>query len=183
MKWTPMSITIAALAGAGVLYFLKKKADGLTVAGVAASAAGAAIDAANGAIYGTVTTIGTGFGLPLTDQTKCEQARANGDTWGASLYCTAPQFGGYALGGLMDTAKGAVISIGEAIGIPATNQSKCEQAKAAGNKWDASFACSAGDFLGYVWDGMTGSDTQAAVSAYENTAQRATGAGGASGSW
>lgn len=170
MKWTPMTIALAAIAGAGVLYILKKKAEGLTVAGAAASAAGAAIDAADGAIYGTVTTIGTGFGLPLTDETKCAKAKAEGDTFGASLYCTAGAFGGYALGGLLDTAKGAVIGIGKAVGIPETNLSECEKAKRAGNTWDASFACSAGDFLSYVFSGTNGPSTEAAVQAYESGA-------------
>lgn len=64
--------------------------------------------------------------------------------------------------------EGGVVSIGEAVGIPQTNQTECDKARAEGRTWDASFACPAGDFLGYVWDKTTGS---------------ATSSGGASGSW
>jgi hypothetical protein len=37
-------------------------------------------------------------------------------------------------------------------GIPETNLSECEKAKTEGRTWDASFACPAGDFIGYLWD-------------------------------
>lgn len=46
---------------------------------------------------------------------------------------------------------GGVIAIGERIGIPPTNMSECERAKAEGRTWDASFACPAVDFLKYLW--------------------------------
>ncbi|HEY0955908.1 MAG TPA: hypothetical protein VGE36_14185 [Roseateles sp.] len=47
---------------------------------------------------------------------------------------------------------GTVTGIGEVIGIPKTNMTECERAKAEGRTWDASFACPAGDFLRYVWN-------------------------------
>jgi hypothetical protein len=50
-----------------------------------------------------------------------------------------------------DVATGTVIGIGQVVGIPKTNMSECERAKAEGRTWDASFACSAGDFLKYVF--------------------------------
>ena len=46
---------------------------------------------------------------------------------------------------------GAVVGIGERVGIPATSMTECERAKSEGRTWDASFACPAGDFLRYVW--------------------------------
>jgi hypothetical protein len=46
---------------------------------------------------------------------------------------------------------GAVVRIGEKVGIPATNLTECDKAKAEGRTWDASFACPAGDFLKYLW--------------------------------
>lgn len=46
---------------------------------------------------------------------------------------------------------GAVVAIGEGVGIPATNLTECERAKLEGRTWDASFACPAGDFIGYLW--------------------------------
>lgn len=47
---------------------------------------------------------------------------------------------------------GAVVGVGEKVGIPATNQTECERAKAEGRTWDASFACPAGDFIGYLFN-------------------------------
>lgn len=46
---------------------------------------------------------------------------------------------------------GAVVGIGQGVGIPATNLTECEKAKAEGRTWDASFACPAKDFLTYLW--------------------------------
>lgn len=46
---------------------------------------------------------------------------------------------------------GTVTGIGQAVGIPETNLTECERAKAEGRTWDASFACPAGDFLSYLW--------------------------------
>ena len=48
---------------------------------------------------------------------------------------------------------GAVVGIGQAVGVPPTNLTACQRAKAEGRTWDASFDCSAGDFLGYVFGG------------------------------
>jgi hypothetical protein len=42
---------------------------------------------------------------------------------------------------------GVVENIGLAVGIPRTNMTECERAKAEGRWWDASFACPAGDFI------------------------------------
>lgn len=57
-------------------------------------------------------------------------------------------------GALVDAASGAatgtVLGIGDAIGVPRTNMSQCEQDKAAGRTYDASFSCPAGDFIGYL---------------------------------
>lgn len=47
---------------------------------------------------------------------------------------------------------GAVTTVGEAVGIPQTNLTECERAKAEGRTWDASFACPARDFLSYVFN-------------------------------
>lgn len=50
-----------------------------------------------------------------------------------------------------DVAAGAVVGIGEIVGVPATNMTECEKAKADGRKLDASFACPAGDYLGWLF--------------------------------
>lgn len=44
-----------------------------------------------------------------------------------------------------------VLAAGDLLGIPRTNMTECEKAKREGRTWDASFACPAGDFLGYVF--------------------------------
>jgi hypothetical protein len=49
------------------------------------------------------------------------------------------------------TVSWPVLTAGDALGVPRTNMTECEKAKAEGRTWDASFACPAGDFLGYVF--------------------------------
>ncbi|AMP00153.1 hypothetical protein CAter10_2507 [Collimonas arenae] len=47
-------------------------------------------------------------------------------------------------------ATGTVLGVGDALGVPRTNQTQCQQDIAAGKTWDASFSCPAGDFLSYL---------------------------------
>jgi len=54
--------------------------------------------------------------------------------------------------GAVAAAGGVVLGIGDGIGVPRTNMTECERAKAEGRTWDASFACPAGDFLSYVFN-------------------------------
>lgn len=54
---------------------------------------------------------------------------------------------------VVDLGAGAVLGVGDAIGIPRTDKTKCQQAIEAGDWWAASFDCPAGDFLGAVIDG------------------------------
>lgn len=54
---------------------------------------------------------------------------------------------GGVVGVVDDVASGVVIGIGEAVGIPRTNETECEKALREGRKWDASFMCPAGKFL------------------------------------
>jgi hypothetical protein len=54
---------------------------------------------------------------------------------------------GGVVGVVDDVASGVVIGIGEAVGIPRTNETECEKALREGRRWDASFACPAGKFL------------------------------------
>lgn len=63
---------------------------------------------------------------------------------------------GQAIGGaVVDLAdgivSGAVVGTGQLVGIPATNMTECERAKAEGRTWDASFACPAGNFIKYLF--------------------------------
>lgn len=70
------------------------------------------------------------------------------------------------VGAAGEAASGAVLGIGDVIGIPRTNETECERAIREGRTWDASFACPAGRFLSYL-------------AGYPSTSST----GGASGSW
>lgn len=74
--------------------------------------------------------------------------------WAASR---GAQSTGQAIGqGAVDLAdgvvKGATEGVGSIVGIPRTNMTECERAKAEGRTWDASFACPAKDFITYLWE-------------------------------
>ena len=80
---------------------------------------------------------------------------------GVGLLLVAPKITGYlanqaaqnvvnAAGGV---ATGTVLAIGDTVGIPRTNLTKCQQDLMAGKTWDASFSCPAGDYLKYLYDG------------------------------
>lgn len=60
--------------------------------------------------------------------------------------------GGAAVDMVDGVLSGAVVRVGEKVGVPQTNVSACDRAIAEGRTWDASFACPAGRFLGYLWD-------------------------------
>lgn len=72
---------------------------------------------------------------------------ADGATWAADRI----QAGAGAAVGFADAAVSApVYAAGDALGIPRTSETECERAKREGRTWDASFACPAADFLGYL---------------------------------
>lgn len=78
---------------------------------------------------------------------------------GALLWRTVarPAETGKAIGGAaVDLAAGmlggAVIGIGEGVGVPETNQTQCARDRAAGDTWAASFSCPAGEFLSWWWN-------------------------------
>lgn len=56
-----------------------------------------------------------------------------------------------AVGAVGDAAAGTVLGIGDVFGIPRTNETECERARREGRTWDASFACPAADFFGYLF--------------------------------
>lgn len=45
------------------------------------------------------------------------------------------------------TIGGAVVGVGDVLGVPETNMTECEQLLAAGKYWDASFKCPAGTLV------------------------------------
>jgi hypothetical protein len=54
-------------------------------------------------------------------------------------------------GAVNNAAGGLGQEVASWFGVPKTNETECEKAKREGRTWDASFACSAGDFLGYAF--------------------------------
>ena len=62
----------------------------------------------------------------------------------------AANLGGAAVDAALGVPTGAVLSLGEAVGIPRTNMTACEQAMAEGRTWDASFSCPAGIWAKYL---------------------------------
>jgi hypothetical protein len=88
-------LTLAAVAGVGVLaVYLYRKGP----ATVARQAVAAVADAANAAVGETVNTVGEMIGIPRTNQTECEKAIAEGRTWDASFACPAGTFLRYLTG-------------------------------------------------------------------------------------
>lgn len=69
-----------------------------------------------------------------------------------------------AVGAVVDTATGAVLGIGDAIGVPRTDAEACAAAKARGDAWAASLYCPATDFAAYGFNAaMDGVQTAAAA--------------------
>lgn len=58
-------------------------------------------------------------------------------------------------GGLVGSiGSGAVLGVGDLIGVPRTNETLCEQAKRLGKTSEASKYCQAGDFVGWLWNDL-----------------------------
>lgn len=70
---------------------------------------------------------------------------------------------GVALGGAAVDVAGGVVAgtaygIGDAIGVPRTDETECQKAIREGRSWDASFACPASDWIKYMWGGANVTD-------------------------
>lgn len=65
-------------------------------------------------------------------------------------YGAAEAVAGATIGIVDGTVTGVAYTIGDKIGVPRTNLTECERAKAEGRTLDASFACPALDFLSYI---------------------------------
>lgn len=63
-----------------------------------------------------------------------------GESWAGAA-------GSAAVGAVADAGAGAVLGIGDVVGIPRTETSKCAADLEAGRLWDASFSCPAGVFI------------------------------------
>lgn len=176
MKLSTDTKLIAALAlgGAGLLWLISRNA-----AGFGKAAAGAAGDAAAGAVVG----IGSWFGIPETNTDQCQRDMAAGNWSAASTSCPAGTWIKSGAGAAADTAATAVVKAGQVFGLPATSQSQCQRDLAAGNWWDASFSCPAGTFVGAAGTAVFGSTS---VNEYEAETKRLLAhsyTGGASGGW
>lgn len=78
-----------ALAALVLLVIVKKKG---AAAAVGQGLGEAAANAAGGLVAGVSEGLGDQIGVPRTDATLCEQAKANGSTWDVSKYCPASDF-------------------------------------------------------------------------------------------
>lgn len=82
---------IYLIAGAAALVaFLYLKKNG--VQGITYNLAGAAVDAVNGIVTGTVVGLGQVVGIPATNMTQCQKDMANGNKWDASFSCDASTY-------------------------------------------------------------------------------------------
>lgn len=61
--------------------------------------------------------------------------------------------GGAVVDAVTGTVGGVVVGIGEAVGIPKTNQQMCDISKRNGNVMDASKYCTASDFISWNLNG------------------------------
>ena len=52
-------------------------------------------------------------------------------------------------------ATGTVVAIGQGVGIPPVNASKCKADIMAGDSWNASFDCDMPTYLRYIWNRNT----------------------------
>ncbi|WP_302172881.1 hypothetical protein [uncultured Hydrogenophaga sp.] len=88
VKLSPVYLIAGAAVLAAVVWAVSRKGG----AGVGSAVAGAVIGAADGAIGETVNSIGEVIGVPRTNASRCELAKAAGDTWAASFDCPAGEF-------------------------------------------------------------------------------------------
>lgn len=85
-------------------------------------------------------TIGVGLGLVAGAALLAYLILKNADKLGATV-----------AKGVVDAGAGAVLGIGDSLGVPRTNMTECERAIAEGRTLDASFACPAGTFIGSLF--------------------------------
>jgi hypothetical protein len=62
----------------------------------------------------------------------------------------------YGLPNASQAAGNAVQAVGETVGLPRTDRTRCEDAKARGAALDASIYCPAGEFVAWQWSRLRG---------------------------
>ena len=97
---------------------------------------------------------GAGAVAALYVASRVLKRRASGNSTGSVAGDIGADIGGAVVDGVSGVGAGVVTSIGEAVGIPATDADKCRAAMAAGEVWDASFYCPAPVFLSWATDGF-----------------------------
>lgn len=99
MKINPQTVKTAAIvAGAALVAYLLWRARGLLAGATVGGVATGAVNAVGSAARGVVVGVGNQFGIPDTDEARCREAKAAGNTFQASLYCTAGDFIGSLFG-------------------------------------------------------------------------------------
>lgn len=76
---------------------------------------------------------------------------------------SAADIGGAAVQAVDGLVGGVVTGVGDLLGIPRTNKTAGQAAWDGGNYYEASKLLPAGDFLGNVWDALTGPEKPAAT--------------------
>lgn len=79
---------------------------------------------------------------------------------GIGAILVVPKLAGYlanqsaqaAVNAATGAATGTVVAIGQTVGVPAVNASKCKQDILTGDAWNASFDCDMPTYLKYVWN-------------------------------
>jgi hypothetical protein len=87
-------------------------------------------------------TVGVGLGLGAAAAVLLYLVLKNAGALGAAA--------GKAAG---DVAAGAVLGLGDSLGVPRTDLDQCERAIADGRMWDASLYCPAGRFIRSIFAG------------------------------
>lgn len=77
----------AGLVGAAALFVASRGARE-----TGAAIGGAAVDLVDGVVSGGVLAVGDMVGVPRTEPTKCEAAKAAGDLWAVSWACPAADY-------------------------------------------------------------------------------------------
>ncbi|MQY50827.1 hypothetical protein [Rhodocyclus gracilis] len=93
MKTSAMPLLAGAAMGLLALYLITRwQAASINTGDIASGIGKGAIDAAAGAVTGTVIGIGEVVGIPQTNKTQCELDLAAGRLWDASFSCPAGTF-------------------------------------------------------------------------------------------
>ncbi|MEW6258032.1 MAG: hypothetical protein AB1592_18925 [Pseudomonadota bacterium] len=86
---------LMAAAGLGLALIAARMVGARGLGAAVGSIVPAAVTAADAAIGEAVQGTAEVFGVPRTDQGKCDAAKRRGDAWDVSLYCPAQDFMGW----------------------------------------------------------------------------------------